>query len=396
VVSSTPPVSAAQKPQDAGAPDEDDEWLVLPQGAQPAPPAAKPDPAKAGLRPLSVRPTPVEVIAKPLPEPSERVHDPIPELSHARAASLLKRMLLMALLLVASGALIFGLLKFLNRNPVIPKPQHPRSKVVEPKPPSTPPAEPAEPVKPDPQPAAPTPPPVEPPTLLEPAPALPDGIEAKSPAMEALDVLQSFLAAKTLAERLPMMETRTPEAELAASCLAGPLPPTTSILIDMQESNPLEEFVDFYFNVDFVGNDKVANPQTLLVRSRGKEVPKVVVDPFLDLYGGRLAAYATKPSDQAGTFQVIASALASCNDPKVPDREKRLTLKLQARENAKEVAQAYFNRMSKIHEMLEDGTYSLSYANARACTVMLRWNTEDSPDYPFLEAVRITALDWNP
>jgi hypothetical protein len=348
---------------------------------------------------LSYRPKPVEVIAKPLPEPSyhgDRGRDTIPDsFSHSRAAGLLKRILLMALLLVASAALIFGLLKLLNQKPVKSKPQHPRSKVADPPARSnlpTPPAETGKPALPSAQPI----PPAELPTLIEPAPSLPDGIEAKAPAMEALGVLETFLTAKTLAERLPLMETKTPEAELATSCLAGPLPVAKSMLLDMQESNPLEEMVDFYFNVDFEGSDKVLNPQTLLVRVRGREVPKVVVDPFLDLYGGRLAAYASKPSDQAATFQVIASALASCNDPKIPDPEKKLTLKLLARENGKEIAPAYFGRMSKIHEMLEDGTYSLSYANARACTVMLRWNSEDSPDYPYLEAIRITALDWNP
>jgi hypothetical protein len=341
----------------------------------------------------------VEVSAKPLPEPSyhgDYGRDRTAGASgHSRAAGFLKRILLMALLLVASGAMIFGLLKLLNPQPGKPKPQHPRSKVADPPVPSNLPSPPAETGKPALQSALPTPP-VELPTLIEPAPSLPDGMEAKAPAMEALGVLETFLAAKTLADRLPMMETKTAETELAASCLAAPLPAAKSILLEMQESNPLEELVDFYFNVDFEGSDNALNPQTLLVRIRGSEVPKVVVDPFLDLYGGRLAAYASKPSDQAGTFQVIASALASCNDPRIPDREKKLTLKLLARDNAKEIAQAYFGRMSKIHEMLEDGSYSLSYANSRACTVMLRWNSEDSPDYPYLEAIKITALDWNP
>jgi hypothetical protein len=46
--------------------------------------------------------------------------------------------------------------------------------------------------------------------------------------------------------------------------------------------------------------------------------------------------------------------------------------------------------------MLEDGTYSLSYGKAKACTVMLRWNTEEDPKMPYLEALLIKNLDWNP
>jgi hypothetical protein len=121
-----------------------------------------------------------------------------------------------------------------------------------------------------------------------------------------------------------------------------------------------------------------------------------VVDPFLDLFGGRLAAYAAKPSDKGGVFQVIASPLATCTDPAMPNREKKLTLKLLARDNTKAIAEAYFAKMSKIGEMLEDGTYSLSYGKAKACTVMLRWNTEEDVNHPYLEAIAIKTLDWNP
>ena len=46
--------------------------------------------------------------------------------------------------------------------------------------------------------------------------------------------------------------------------------------------------------------------------------------------------------------------------------------------------------------MLENGTYSLSYGKAKACTVMLRWNTEDNPSMPYLEALTLKTLDWNP
>jgi hypothetical protein len=115
--------------------------------------------------------------------------------------------------------------------------------------------------------------------------------------------------------------------------------------------------VEYYYSVDIQTAGSSANPQTILVRARGNNEPKVVVDPFLDLFGGRLAAYAVEPSDATGTFQVIASALATCTDPKVPDRQKKLTLKQLAQENTKEIASAYFGKQSDIGRMLEDGTY---------------------------------------
>ena len=232
--------------------------------------------------------------------------------------------------------------------------------------------------------------------LPTPDPALPAGLEAKSPGQVAKEVLDQFLAAKTLAERLPLMETHTPESELAKTCLAGPLPEVQDSRIGVVENNAAEQVADFYHNVDFNAGDNRTNPQTVLVRIRGSAPPKVVVDPFLDCYGGRLADYAKSPSDKAGLFQVIVWPLASCYDERVPNHEKKLTLKLQPQANAKEIALAYLGRQSKIAQMLTDGTYRVAYGKAKACTVMLRWNTEDDSNMPYLEAIALSSLDWNP
>lgn len=229
-----------------------------------------------------------------------------------------------------------------------------------------------------------------------PDPTLPAGLESKTPGQVAKEVLDQFLAAKTLAERLPLMEMHTPESELAKTCLAGPLPEATSSRISVVENNAAEQVADYFHNVDFEAGDNRTNPQTILVRIRGSAPPKVVVDPFLDSYGGRLADYAKSPSDKAGLFQVIVWPLASCYDERVPNREKKLTLKLLPQANAKEIALAYFGRQSKIAQILTDGTYRVAYGKAKACTVMLRWNTEDDSNMPYLEAIALSSLDWNP
>ena len=226
--------------------------------------------------------------------------------------------------------------------------------------------------------------------------ALPAGLEVKSPGQVAKEVLDQFLAAKTLAERLPLMEMHTPESELAKTCLAGPFPEASSTRISVVENNAAEQVADYFHNVDFDAGDNRTNPQTILVRIRGSAPPKVVVDPFLDSYGGRLADYAKSPSDKAGLFQVIVWPLASCYDERVPNREKKLTLKLLPQANAKEIALAYLGRQSKIAQMLTDGTYRVAYGKAKACTVMLRWNTEDDSNMPYLEAIALSSLDWNP
>lgn len=378
----------------------------IPVSASPDDPALPPiqTSSPAALRPeprqLPIRSNHLEPVAKQMPErnrASEASSGPpaLAKRSHLRTR--LTRLLLPLLFLSATGAVIFGVQAVLNNQtkdaspmgagkpgsvmPILPEsflppktPREPESNNI---------------------PTLPVPPP-ELPSITEPPETQPAALEPTTPGMLAMAVLEKFLAAKTLAERLPMIETQTPETELAKSCLAAPLPATSRIEIDAQESNAVEQVVDFYHNVDFDADDKPINPQTILVRTRGTGGPKIVVDPFLDTFGGRLAAYAKTPSDKAGVFQVTISPVASCNDERVPNREKKLTLKLLPRDNTKEIARAYFGRQSKIGRMLEDGTYSLSYGKAKACTVMLRWNVEDKPDMPYLEAIDLKTLDWNP
>ncbi len=213
--------------------------------------------------------------------------------------------------------------------------------------------------------------------------------------IHALELLEKFLAMKTLEERMPHLETKRPEADLASSVLNGPLPEVMKITVDVRETNGIEQVVDHYYQVDFADGENSVNPQTMLVRIRAAGEPKVVVDPFLDLFGGNFARYAEKPTDEAGTFQVIISAGAFCYDD-VPSPEKKFTLKILAREDTKEIAKAYFGKFSTIGAMLEDETSGLTYAQAKPCTLFMRWNTEEDPQKPFLEALDIKALDWNP
>lgn len=355
-------------------------------------PAKEPAPLKPAPRQLPQRPADVEVPARQMPDPLP------PRASHRRPSTYpltqdpyirnLVRLLALGVFLLASAAFMYGVLKFLKRQP----PLDPAHRIVEPfsfrnsldeqtpadvqqdteKPQATPETAPDE------------------------ADTAPEAANMNSSWKDAETVLEKFLSASSLAERLPLIETLTPEEELAATCLARPFTSTKRIEPQFRETNPAEKITDNYYNVEFETGDLSGLMQTILLRSRGNNPPKVVADPFLDTFGGRLAAYAAAPAEKGGVFQVVVYAVASCTDPKIPNREKKLTLKLLASDNHKEIARAYFGRQSKIAEMLEDETYGLNYGEAKACTVLLRWNNEDNPDYPYLEALDIKDLGWNP
>ncbi len=347
------------------------------------------------------RPHP-EVVAKPIPEgsrvPESRRSQSAPLPKHPHRPGILARVGLLLLFLIASGALVFGVLTFLKSQ------QEKDSRSQDIRPPANASETGKTPAAADstraaePQKTPPLPPPSAPsePIVVDPPPPLPEGLNAKPLGEDERAVLGKFLSARTLEERLPVIETKTPQAELAGTCLAAPLPPAADYALDYQETDSMEDKIDFFYYVSFQKEQGPPEKFTILVRTRGKSQPKVVVDPFLDTFGGRLAAYASKPTDKAGVFQVIADPIATCLDPKVPDKEKKLTLKLLPCENTKEIALAFFGRQSKIGQMLEDGTHSLSYGKPKPCTIMLSWNMKDDPNHPFIEAVHLKALDWTP
>lgn len=332
-----------------------------------------------------------EVIARPMPGPDEYAPVNLPPTSHRRSKQPV-RALIILLVLASFAGVFFGVLAWLKHDSTTPLLNHP-SKFSTPQKPSAPPSAPAPKSDADvtPAPAAPEPP------KTPAAPNPPANASAPvTPGVAALQLLEKFLTASTLAERLPLIETSTPAPELEASVLARPFPHAPRYSPDVQETDLSGNFTDIYYSVDFEGTDGKTNPQVILVRVRPDHPPKVIVDPFLDTFGGRLAAYAATPTTKPGSFQVLVSAVARTTDNTIPNHGEKLRLKLLPRDNEREITNAYFSKLSKISEMLLDDNSGFRYGQARACRVSLSWNTTEDPQKPYLEAIGITELQWNP
>jgi len=246
------------------------------------------------------------------------------------------------------------------------------------------------------------PPPIDPAPQVDPS-SSPD--TKPSPAAASLKVLEDFLNASTLAERLPHLEGRTPTEELEKSCLAKALPERLSVQPLMASrgsdvieiNNPVENFTNFVFKVTFAKPGGNKESYDILVRQRGTQPPKVVTDPFLDLFGGRLHKFATEPGEgKQGTFQVLVSAYKTCNDTSIPNYEKKISLKLGGADVGKEITTAYAGKASVIGEMLDNDQSGLGWGRSKTCTILLNWNTKDDPARPYLEAIAIKSLNWNP
>jgi hypothetical protein len=348
-------------------------------------------------RPLASRTGPAEIVAKLNPAaPTVRRVETGPASSHRpRRSHPVRRFAMPAIFVAALVALVVGIVQFSRgvdaANSAGGAATAAESGVNRPVPDAVPTVHPQPPAMPERAVVATGAPPTA--ATLPPPPANP--AESVRPDAGALKTLVEFLDAETLAARLPLIETNTPPAELAASCLAGTLP-YKRIETTIQVTNEAGSVVDCYYRVGFGLGEGREILQTMLVQIRGAGPPKVVVDPLLDLYGGRLAAYAAKPTDQPGYFHVILCAL-SLPPENWPNADSKFTVKLQSDDlPAGCIAVAVADKLSGIGKALNDSVITgLSWGRPKPCLVMLQWNLEN-PSKPYLEALNVKRFDWNP
>ncbi|HVJ46824.1 MAG TPA: hypothetical protein VM511_10590, partial [Luteolibacter sp.] len=158
----------------------------------------------------------------------------------------------------------------------------------------------------------------------------PEGLDVTSVITRSAEVLGRFLAAQSLEERLPLMETTTPREELERSVLAKGLAVFSSFDSTEVRFNKMEGATDVAFVVPFSRHLGREERHLLMVRTRGSQDPKVVAEPFLDGFGGRVAEFAEKPVEGEKVFRVVMTVFDFCTDEEVPDREGKFTMKICA------------------------------------------------------------------
>ncbi|MDX1680039.1 MAG: hypothetical protein R3242_04835 [Akkermansiaceae bacterium] len=210
------------------------------------------------------------------------------------------------------------------------------------------------------------------------------------------ELLRDFLDASSLRERWPMMITESSPELLLESALDGPLPKGKRIELDYEDPHPEAGHTDHVFAVTMSGEDDREQAHRMVVRVRPDQSPKLLADPFLDLWGGRLADYASRPREEAADFDVVAVLLARSAGSDVPDPDGKMTLKLMGRDHEGEIARAYVDREGAFSQLLEADEVLLRFGSPTTCRVKLRWNTQEGRDKAWLEAVDITRFGWGP
>ena len=208
-------------------------------------------------------------------------------------------------------------------------------------------------------------------------------------------VLEKFLNAQTLKERLPILTKSKLNAKaLATSCLANPLPEVINFrsihYMENRSDRHKEHFFEVFFQIDPAER---AVPILIQLSDWGDNSIRIHSDAFMDLFDDRLGNYAKKPVKETATFHVVADAYKHCFDEIIPEWDKKSFLKLRTHPRMAPRLVAYFNRNSDLAKEISQPD-ALPWGDSGICTVTVRWNT-DIPERPFVELVKIDGFTWD-
>ncbi|MCW1887824.1 hypothetical protein OKA04_24005 [Luteolibacter flavescens] len=309
--------------------------------------------------------------------------------SRGSAGSRMIHSLLPAAFIAAAGVTIYSLIYFLypkalNRDRENPAPKQVVSSPEKPRPmPVAPPLEPFDPQESE--------------VRQTPTQAVEQLIEETSPAVAANNVLDKFLKAKDAASRVGMVEPEIGLKELDRTLLSGHLPEVAQVFSDLPRRNSIEGFTDYPYRVSFYVQDRPNTDFAVLVRQRGDQPPKVFLPAFLDLVGGRLAAFTRQPNkDDPTRFHVILEPVVGCHEKGIPNADRKFTLKLLSSNFGRETARAYCSNQSRLREMVDKPDYAIRWGIRVPATVTIQWNHKEDPAKPYLELIDINSPDWNP
>ncbi|BDS07512.1 hypothetical protein NT6N_25520 [Oceaniferula spumae] len=283
-----------------------------------------------------------------------------------------------------------------------------------------------------PSPAAPTPPPKPvtepaPPTApgefpdLAPPPA-PGGVSSKPPAAPgaatspqvknppkagslvegrrflANEILDQFLSAKTLEERLPLMTKSTRSHEdLKKSCLAGPLKTVKSNYFAEMVPRLEDDMRQYLYYVSF--EDKTEIRERLLmvvqvVERPGIHPPRVHADAFIEHYEKLLENYAEKPTEKITTFHCIAEARTADLVKNLPEelKSQMIRLEIKSHPRGEPAFDAFLSKNSPLMDRIGPRG-DFPYVEPRFCVLSFRWNTKNA-EHKFIELTDIVTLGW--
>jgi len=248
------------------------------------------------------------------------------------------------------------------------------------------------------------------PTPADPRPQAPPAVVGGMPATtpqpviddaegkQAIRQLETFLAAGSLSERLPLLDPPPAEGSADAALLDGPMPGVSGVLSRPPFRHPLEGWNGWPFRVSFRGGEGSTVDYLVLMICRPDEAPRVATEPFLDLVGGRLARFAATPTEdgEPRTFRAIVEPMPRCFEPGIPGAERKFTYKLSSCAGGLELGRAYANLNSRLADQLRSRRSGIHFGARVRATFTIAWNLKEDPEQPYLEMLELKELEWRP
>lgn len=228
-------------------------------------------------------------------------------------------------------------------------------------------------------------------TVEDPPPISVDGADA----INAEEMLNRFLTTSTLEERLPMIDPPMTPDQLQDTILTETFPEAINVSPETPAFDSVEKLTNYPFRVSFQGGEGSVVDYTIVVRKRADRDAQLVVQPFIDLVGGRLAEFAATPVDGAHTFYAVLEAMPRCFEENIPNPSKKFTYKLSACDVGRATARAYASLNSSLAEQLWTPDSRIRWGKRIRATITLQWNTTEDPNQPYIELLEIKGLDWN-
>ncbi|MBK1831139.1 hypothetical protein JIN77_10405 [Verrucomicrobiaceae bacterium R5-34] len=214
----------------------------------------------------------------------------------------------------------------------------------------------------------------------------------------ANEVLDQFLNASTLEERLKVMtQSRYTPEQLANSALAGKLKPIKSNYFADMIPRLEDEMRQYRYYVTFEDEEELRSRQRLVlqvVERPGIHPPRVNGDAFLEHYEKRLKSFGLNPTKKTTTFHCVAEARTADLAKNLPEDLKDGMIRFVIKDHPR--SQAAFDAfLSKNSPMMDriGPRADFPYVEARYCIMSFRWNTS-RPDQPFIELIDIAAMGW--
>ena len=151
---------------------------------------------------------------------------------------------------------------------------------------------------------------------------------------------------------------------------------------------------EVFFSVAF-DDGKSDRSRIVLVKTitySEEEAPKIHTDPFIDLYEESVGSFYEQKTKGTATFHSLVEYSAYTYDD-IPKAMKmaKVTFYTNLARISDPIATAYLSKESKAFKQLK----KLAQARDRIpATVSVAWDIETDPERPFLQVIRVEAINW--